>query len=137
NVVVKVVLECQPGDPKAIRREMLEIMRTRREKFPIRLPNCGSVFLSNPETYGTMGPPGKIIEEAGFKGFRIGDAQVSPLHANFIVNMGNARSQDIFALVHCIISKIYERFGICLTCEARYVTDDCRIEPLDRMIKRK
>jgi len=66
-----------------IRREMLKILHERSRKFPRKLPNCGSVFKSNPTMYSEFGPPGAIIERLGLKGYKIGDAVVSTQHANF------------------------------------------------------
>ena len=90
GVVVTVELRCLPGDRFAIRKAMLADLRERRGKFPLRFPNCGSVFLSTAAMHASVGPPGRIIEECGLKGLRVGGAEVSPRHANFIVNRGGA-----------------------------------------------
>lgn len=121
-VITKVELELEAGDPSAIRQEMIGILSSRRKKFPKNLPNCGSTFLSNPAMYETVGPPGKAIEEAGMKGVRIGGAQISPLHANFIVNCGGASSNDVLALIALIRNTVYERTGYKMDCEARFLT---------------
>lgn len=120
-VVVRAELECTRSEPKRIRRAMLEDLRERRRKFPRKQPNCGSVFLSTSEMHASVGPPGRIIEEAGLKGTRIGQAEVSPQHANFIVNRGGATSKDVLNLIAHIRKVVYDRIGFDLCCEVRYV----------------
>lgn len=122
GVITEVDLELEKGSVRTIRREMIDIMAARRKKFPKNLPNCGSTFLSNPAMYDTVGPPGKAIEEAGLKGRAIGGAQISPLHANFIVNRGGATSDDVLALIAFIRGEVHRRTGYRMDCEARHVT---------------
>lgn len=110
------------GDHAAVRREMLSILRDRNRKFPRKQPNCGSVFKSNPAMYAAIGPPGAAIEKLGFKGFRIGDAVVSPNHANFFVNAGMASSRDMLALITKVGDAVYEKTGHCMVPEVRLVT---------------
>jgi UDP-N-acetylmuramate dehydrogenase len=126
-VIVEARLRCDSGDVRTIRSEMLSIMRTRRSKFPIKQPNCGSVFLSDPAMYATVGPPGKVIEDCGFKGFRIGDAIIPQMHANFIVNLGNAKSSDVLEIISKVQNIVNDRTGYSLKCEARFVTSSCRV----------
>lgn len=128
-VVVKAELECPRSEPRLIRRAMLEDLRERRRKFPRKLPNCGSVFLSTGEMHATVGPPGRIIEEAGLKGTRIGQAEVSPQHANFIVNLGGATSRDVLRLIAHIRRVVSARIGFELCCEVRYVSPAGEIVP--------
>jgi UDP-N-acetylmuramate dehydrogenase len=128
-VVVKVELECPRSEPQLVRRAMLEDLRERRRKFPRKIPNCGSVFLSTSVMHATVGPPGRIIEEAGLKGTRIGQAEVSPQHANFIVNLGGATSSDVLRLIAHIRRVVYEQIGFDLCCEVRYVSPAGEIMP--------
>lgn len=107
-----------------IRTEMIKILAERRRKFPRKQPNCGSVFVSDPANYEQHGPPGAIIEKLGFKGRRYGGAQVSPLHANFIVNTGGARSIDVLNLIHQISRSAAKELGASLRAEVRYVAPD-------------
>lgn len=109
-------------DRGALRREAIAIMAGRRAKFPRNRANCGSVFVSDPALYDRIGPPGAAIEAAGLKGRRIGDAQVSPEHANFIVNLGAARSADILALIGLIRSRVEDMTGVAMLAEVRYVS---------------
>ncbi len=128
-VVVKAELDCPLGDIRAIRRDMVCDLRTRRQKFPRKQPNCGSVFLSTAEMHASVGPPGKVIEEAGLKGTRIGGAEVSGQHANFIVNSGAATSLDVLRLIRQIRQTIRQRIGFELDCEVRYVSPQGQIMP--------
>ena len=128
-VVVKAELECSTGDIAEIRREMVCDLRNRRQKFPRKQPNCGSVFLSTAEMHASVGPPGKIIEDAGLKGMRIGAAEVSEQHANFIVNLGGATSADVLSLIKQIREKIRTEIGFDLDCEVRYVSPAGQISP--------
>lgn len=128
-VILEAEMHLERGDPSAIRADMLSILRGRRAKFPMNLPNCGSVFVSDAELYSRFGPPGMIIEQAGLKGLRVGDAEVSRRHANFIVNTGNARASDVIELIGQVRSAVHDKTGIWMECEVRYVTatgESCR-----------
>lgn len=135
-VVVKAELECPTGNIRDIRREMVCDLRERRQKFPRKQPNCGSVFLSTSEMHASVGPPGKIIEEAGLKGTRIGAAEISRQHANFIVNLGGASSADVLALIRSVREKIRSSIGFDLDCEVRYVSPDGQISPAHKQAER-
>lgn len=130
EIVCAVTLELAPGKPGAIRQECLAILRDRRRKFPRKAPSCGSVFLSNAASFPQHGPPGKMLEEAGMKGFRIGDAQVSPQHANFVVNVGRATAKDVMRVVHHMRTQVFRRVGVELECEAKFVRPNGEIVPL-------
>ncbi len=133
-VVVKVELVCPVGDPRAIRHTMLADLRERRRKFPRKEPNCGSVFLSTAQMHASVGPPGKIIEEAGLKGTRCGGAEVSHRHANFIVNTGGATAADVLALIDRVRHTVHQRIGFTLACEVRYVDEAAVIRPADQLL---
>ncbi len=128
-VVVGVELECLREEVTKIRHQMLEDLRERRRKFPRKLPNCGSVFLSTEAMHASVGPPGRIIEETGLKGTRIGQAEVSRQHANFIVNRGGATSRDILSLIRQIRDRVQDRIGFDLQCEVRYVSPEGLVIP--------
>ncbi len=87
----------------------------RRERQP-NLPSLGSVF----KKVGDIGA-GYYIEQAGLKGVRIGGAEVSQKHANFIINVANATSGDFVSLVTLIENSVYEKFGVKLEREVRYI----------------
>lgn len=122
-IVTEVVLDLELDDERKLRREMIEILISRKRRFPKKLPNCGSTFLSNPAMYSSIGPPGKVIEAAGLKGLRVGGAQISPLHANFIVNLGGAKSDEVLALIEYIRRTIYTFTGFKMDCEVRHLTE--------------
>jgi UDP-N-acetylmuramate dehydrogenase len=114
-------------DPAALRCEMIGIMVERRRKFPKAQPNCGSVFLSDPAMYEVVGPPGAAIERVGLKGRQMGQAQISPLHANFIVNLGTARSDDILGLIHLARTTVHDSTGFWMDAEVRHIAPDGRV----------
>lgn len=133
-VITKVALILQPGRPyRSTRPELLKTLRTRRAKFPMRLPNCGSVFVSDPRTYAAYGPPGALIESCGLKGLSKGGAQISTQHANFIVNRGG-RACDILELIRTARAAVFEKYGVLLRSEVKVVTANCEIVPADNFI---
>jgi UDP-N-acetylmuramate dehydrogenase len=128
-VITAAELVLERGDVRAIRRTIIDIMAARRRKFPTKLPNCGSVFLSDPAMYATVGPPGHAIEQAGLKGLQAGRAQISRLHANFIVNLGGATARDILTLIGAARTRVFDRTGFWLSCEVRHVGRDGSLRP--------
>ncbi len=134
-IVARAQLRFDPApDRAAVRREMLEILSSRRRRFPQKLPNCGSVFKSNPAMYAEIGPPGAAIEKLGFKGRRIGGALVSPQHANFIVNAGGATATDVLALIAEIATAVERETGYRMEAEAKYVTPEGRFLEADQVL---
>lgn len=115
-IVLSSTLKLQKGDPEAIRAKMNEHLQSRREKQPLAYPSAGSVF-KRPEGYFA----GKLIEDAGLKGTCVGGAMVSPKHAGFIVNTGDATANDVLSLIEIIKEKVYAMFGVALECEIRFV----------------
>jgi UDP-N-acetylmuramate dehydrogenase len=130
DVITDVTLSLHTGRSSEIRSKMLKILKERRLKFPRRLPNCGSVFKSNPLMYSEIGPPGKVIEALGFKGRTMGGAQISWAHANFITNIGGASSSDVLQLVSIIRAAVKARTGYILESEVRYVSETGVISPV-------
>lgn len=128
-IILEADFEFTRTDPRALRREMLAIMADRRTKFPKKLPNCGSVFLSDPAMYKIVGPPGAAIENVGLKGRVSGGAQISPLHANFIVNNGGATSRDVLTLIHLIRTTVHARTGFWMDCEVRHISQTGEVRP--------
>ena len=129
EIIVEATLKLEKSNKEAIRHNMLEILGSRRRKFPRKLPNCGSVFVSNPAMYEKYGPPGKVIEDLGLKGSKKGAALVSPIHANFIVNTGDATASDVLYLIHLCRSKVLLKTGYDMISEARYISPDGTISP--------
>lgn len=136
ETITSVTLMFDKGRGADIRHNMLGILASRRQKFPRKLPNCGSVFKSNPAMYSEIGPPGMAIEKLGFKGIRKGGAQVSPQHANFIVNTGGATASDVLKLIAEISKKVKLSTGYYMEPEALYVTPDGKVVSIDSILDR-
>lgn len=116
GIVTEAVFELQSGDRKEIAGAMAAYKDRRLRTQPLQLAVAGSVF-RNPENNFAA----KLIEEAGLKGLRIGGAEVSPLHANFIVNIGNATALDVLALIEKVQQTVWEKNGIKLVPEVLVV----------------
>jgi UDP-N-acetylmuramate dehydrogenase len=112
-IAARLQFERKPGVNDAAIRELLE---RRKQTQPIGEWSCGSVFTNPPGEHA-----GRLIEKAGLKGFRIGDASVSTKHANFIINHGTARAADIEALIAHVQRTVAETFNIELATEVRIV----------------
>ena len=93
-ILAEVVLRLRKSQPRIIKKKMQEFLAKRRKSQPLGIPNAGCIFKNPPGKFA-----GKILEEAGCKGMRVGDAQVSNKHANFIVNLGYARAHDVLKLM--------------------------------------
>jgi UDP-N-acetylmuramate dehydrogenase len=105
-------LEPQEG----ILEKVKQANKTRLLKQPLELPSCGSVF-RNPEGHKA----GALIEQSGLKGFKIGGAQVSPKHANFIVNTGDAKARDIHRVIEHVKVTVFEKTKVKLHPEVVYL----------------
>ena len=117
DIILSAEFTLTPGDPDAIAAKAKQNMESRRSKQPLEFPNAGSVF-KRPE--GAF--PGALIEQAGLKGLRIGGAEISEKHANFIINKGNATADDILRLTETAQNKVYQKFGILLETEIIYIS---------------
>ncbi|HVA28458.1 MAG TPA: UDP-N-acetylmuramate dehydrogenase [Candidatus Baltobacteraceae bacterium] len=115
-IVSRVTLAFERGDPKAVRDEMRARLVRRKSTQPIAQPNAGSCF-RNPEGDKAA----RLIEAAGCKGWKVGGAEVSPLHANFINNTGSASAQDVAALLARVRRAVCEKFGVELQLEVHLV----------------
>lgn len=114
RIVTSAVFSLQPGDKDEIRAKMSELNARRRAKQPLEYPSAGSTF-KRPE--GNFA--GKLIEDSGLKGYRIGGAQVSEKHAGFVINTGGATCEDVLKLMEYIEEQVYLRFGVHLEREVR------------------
>ena len=112
GVVLSARLELTPGDPAEIQARLAWYAESRKTNQPTELPSCGSVFLKPDGDFA-----GRLIEQAGLKGARVGDIQVSPLHANFFVNLGRGTAADALALVDKVTSEVERQFGVRLVRE--------------------
>lgn len=116
TVVVGAELLLTPSSREEIRQRIRSLLKVRKEKQPWQLPSAGSVFKNPPGDFA-----GRLIEAVGLKGVRIGDAQFSPKHSNFIVNRGQARASDVHALIQLAQEKVSKEFGVQLELEIEVV----------------
>lgn len=116
GIVVEAEFELNEGDPETIKQELQKNKDYRRDTQPWNFPCCGSVF-RNPLPYYA----GQLIEKSGLKGYSIGGAQVSEVHANFIVNKGDATSKDVIDLIKHIQKTIFEKYEVKMETEVEQV----------------
>ncbi len=105
-----------PGDRETSLQQMHEMLKKRQEKHPLKLPNAGSVFRNPPNQSAA-----KLITESNLKGYRVGDAQVSEQHANFIVNLGKATSADVESVIAHIQKTVERDSGVRLQMEVQII----------------
>lgn len=115
-IILSARLSLHTAPQEEIFAKMRENLERRREKQPLVYPSAGSVF-KRPEGYFA----GRLIEDAGLKGMRVGDAAVSEKHAGFIVNLGHATAQEVRTLISQVQKAVYEKFGVSLECEIRFL----------------
>ncbi len=115
KIIISVMLDLVPGDPGAIKEKIQAHQEQKRLTQPIAEASAGC-FFKNPSPDK---PAGKLIEEAGLKGMELNGAKVSDLHANFIVNTGNASCKDILALSEKVKQAVFETFNITLETEIK------------------
>lgn len=120
-IVLEGVLRFSRGEKKSIFAAMKEMNQRRRDKQPLEFPSAGSTF-KRPEGYFA----GKLIEDAGLRGYRVGDAQVSEKHCGFVVNRGKASSADVRQLIRDVQDRVREKFQVELEPEVRIVTENSR-----------
>ena len=118
-LVLKTILRLQPKNKDEIKAEMVELNKRRKDKQPLEYPSAGSTF-KRPEGYFA----GKLVEDAGLKGYRVGGAMVSEKHAGFVINYDNATATDILNLMEHIKSEVYMRFGVELEAEVKIVGEE-------------
>jgi UDP-N-acetylmuramate dehydrogenase len=116
TIILQGEFSLQKGKAEDIKERMEAILRTRSKTQPLSLPSAGSIF-RNPRGI----PAGQLIEELGLKGYRIGDAMVSTIHANFIVNLGAACAKDVIGLIDVIRERVYQEIGITLELEVEII----------------
>lgn len=112
GVVLGAEIELRPEDPATIRATIAAYAASRKASQPTEVPSCGSVFLKPEGDFA-----GRLIEQAGLKGVRVGDLQVSLKHANFFVNLGRGTAADALALVERVEREVLEKFGVKLVRE--------------------
>ena len=116
DVILSVKMNLTPKDPAEISEKMRDLNARRKEKQPLDKPSAGSTF-KRPEGYFAA----KLIEDAGLKGFSVGDACVSEKHAGFVVNNGSATCEDVCALMAAVQKEVKEKFGVILEPEVKRI----------------
>lgn len=114
QIVLEAILELKQGDKISIEARMKELKEARTEKQPLKYPSAGSTF-KRPEGYFA----GKLIMDAGLRGFRVGDAQVAEKHCGFVINRGNATAKDVLDLVTHVQKEVRNQFGVELELEVK------------------
>jgi UDP-N-acetylmuramate dehydrogenase len=116
DVVLGASFQLEHGDKEKLSAIRRECILKRNESQPLEYPNLGSMFKNPPHTFAA-----RLIEQAGLKGKRVGDAQVSEKHANFIVNRGTAKAADIVTLIDLVKRTVYQNSGLKLELEVKMV----------------
>lgn len=114
--ILSAELELKKGDPSEIKAAMDDYNNRRKEKQPLSMPSAGSTF-KRPEGYFA----GRLIEDCGLKGYRVGGAMISDLHAGFVVNTGNATASDVMTLINDVRDMVRKKFGVELEPEVRLI----------------
>ena len=108
-IVTKVVFRLEKGDAAAIKEKMEDLAARRRDKQPLEYPSAGSTF-KRPEGHFA----GKLIMDAGLRGYQVGGAKVSDKHCGFVINAGGATASDVYHLMEDVIKKVQEKFQVTL-----------------------
>ena len=114
GIVIAAEFELQPADTEQIRGRMKELMAKRSASQPLDKPSAGSAFKRPVGGYAAA-----LIDQAGLRGYRVGDAAVSEKHAGFVVNLGNATAAEVKTLLKQVSDIVYEKSGIRLEPEVR------------------
>ncbi|MDD4990282.1 MAG: UDP-N-acetylmuramate dehydrogenase [Candidatus Pacebacteria bacterium] len=115
-IILSVKIKLQPGNKTEIEKKMKDFFQIKKQTQPLEYFSAGSVF-KNPEGFSA----GKLVEQSGLKGKRIGKAQISNKHSNFIVNMDNAKAKDVKKLVNLVKKTVKKKFNIDLEEEIQYL----------------
>lgn len=118
-IVLEVTMELEKGSYEEIKALTEDLTKRRTTKQPLHLPSAGSTF-KRPQGYFA----GKLIQDAGLRGKRIGGAQVSELHSGFVVNVNHATAEDVLNLIAHIQKTVYEKFGVSLETEVRIIGEE-------------
>ena len=118
-IVLGARIRLQAGDGQAIREKMDQLAQARRDKQPLEYPSAGSTFKRPPGYFA-----GKLIQDAGLKGYTVGGAMVSEKHAGFVINKGGATAADVLALIEEVQQRIEETNGVRLMPEIRIIGED-------------
>ena len=114
RVVLGCVLKLEKDEPERLKTEIAELLRRRKAGTPFELACCGSVFQNPVENTA-----GRLIDQCGLKGRRVGGAEISRMHANYIVNVGNASADDVLKLIDIARTAVFKDFGVELELEVK------------------
>jgi UDP-N-acetylmuramate dehydrogenase len=117
-IVISAELLLSPSNRETIHKTISTLLQKRVDSQPLDKPNAGSIF-KNPNGNSA----GKLIDFAGLKGVNVGQAQISPKHANFIVNLGGATAKDVLSLIKKIQMDVMAKYGVTLTLELVVLSD--------------
>lgn len=117
RIILSASFRLQPGDMVSINTQMSANLNARHERQPLDHPNAGSIF-KRPDA---APPAGKLIDDCGLKGYRVGGAEISTKHAGFIVNTNHATAQDVLTLMQFIQTTVYNTYQVQLEPEVRYI----------------
>lgn len=118
KIILRAAFRLKKGDPQAIKAQMDDLMRRRKDKQPLEYPSAGSTFKRPEGSYASL-----LIEQCGLKGFSVGGAQVSQKHSGFVINTGNATFNDIMALIQEVKKIVKEKTGYALECEPKVISN--------------
>ncbi len=116
EILINALFKCKRGNKKIIDDKKNSASKLRKKNQPLKYRSAGSIF-KNPHDVAA----GYLIDQAGLKGIRIGDAEISTKHANFIINLGNAKSSDVIELIKLIKNKVYTLYNIKLELEIKII----------------
>jgi len=117
-IITRVEFELEAGDRDQLRARVADVHAKRASRQPRGVPNAGSIFKNPPGNFA-----GRLLEGAGLKGARLGGAAFSDQHANFIVNLGGARAEEVRALIEMARTRVREQSGVWLEPEVKLVGD--------------
>ena len=118
-IVLEVYMTLEKGNYQESKEKIKELTKRRREKQPLNYPSAGSTF-KRPVGYYA----GKLIQDSGLKGMRVGNAQISELHSGFIINMGDATADDVIKLNEKVKTRVYDRYGVNLEPELKIIGEE-------------
>jgi len=116
SVIVSALFSVTLSDTRSVRAEVDRLLAARSNSQPLNVPSCGSVFVNPPGDFA-----GRLLEAAGLKGHRLGGAEISPVHANFIANRGGATAADVLALIREAQAAVWRTAGVRLVPEVRII----------------
>lgn len=133
-VVVSTTVALHQEDAALLEAETESLYKWRKEGTPFNQPCCGSVFKNPkvPEDHDPKAPrtSGQFIEATGLKGLRVGAAEVSPMHANYFINTGDARAADVLELMRTVRTRVHDKWGVMLEPEVKLISADGGLAPL-------